>query len=172
MAYKQTPGRGNSPKTGHGLPTPLRQDKDHGGKIELTKKYTEGVKTLEKQRKKGNTPGGMSIDAQTGAAKPNLPMHKVVKAGSYVRELDTAGKVVKEERMDSRGNEAFYKNVANRNADVAKRQTANASLYNATSGGTSPDKLSESQKKSLVSIGKATPAKQRMKMAPAKMKKC
>lgn len=25
MAYKQNPGRGNSPKTGHGIPTPLMQ---------------------------------------------------------------------------------------------------------------------------------------------------
>lgn len=161
MAFKQTPGRGNNPKTGNGLPSPLRQDNG----IELTKKYTEGKKTLEEQRKKGNTPGGMKVDAATGAATPNLPMHKVVKAGSYVRELDSKGGVVKEERMDSRGNESFYKNVANRNADVTNRQTANASFYNATSGGTSPDKLSESQKKSLVSIGKA-------KKTPMQMKKC
>ena len=28
MAYKQTYGRGNAPKTGHGIPSPLRQDED------------------------------------------------------------------------------------------------------------------------------------------------
>lgn len=159
MAYKQNPGRGNHSKTGHGIPSPLKQE------IELTKKYTVGKKKLEENRMTGSTPGGMKVNKQTGEATANLPMHKVVKAGSYVRELDSAGKVVKEERMDSKGNESFYKNVANRNADVTKRQTANASLYNATSGGTSPDKLSKSQKESLIAIGKA-------KKAPMQMKKC
>ena len=37
--FKMKPGRGNMPKTGNGLPTPLRQD--HGGDIELTKKWNE-----------------------------------------------------------------------------------------------------------------------------------
>jgi hypothetical protein len=151
MAYKQNPGRGNSPKTGSGLPSPLRQDKG----IELTERYTKGVEKYKENRTKGKTPSGMKVDAQTGVATPNLPMHKVVKSGTYVRELDSKGKVVREEQMDSRGNEKFYKSVENRNADVAKRQTANASLYNAFGGGTSPDKLSESQKQSLVSTGKA-----------------
>ena len=151
MAYKQNPGRGNSAKTGSGLPTPLRQDNG----IELTERYSKGVKKYEENRAKGKTPSGMKVDAQTGVATPNLPMHKVVKSGTYVRELDSKGKVVREEQMDSRGNEKFYKSVENRNADVAKRQTANASLYNAFGGGTSPDKLSESQKQSLVSTSKA-----------------
>ena len=43
---------------------------------------------------------------------------KVAELNLKVRELDSKGGVVKEERMDSRGNESFYKNVANRNADV------------------------------------------------------
>jgi hypothetical protein len=161
MAFKQNPGRGNSPKTGHGLPTPLRQDKG----IELTEKYTKGKKKYEENRMQGKTPSGMKVDAASGVATPNLPMHKVVKSGTFVRELDSKGSVVREEPMDSRGNEKFYKSVANRNADVTKRQTANASLYNAFGGGTSPDKLSESQKKSLISVGKA-------KKAPMQMKKC
>jgi hypothetical protein len=32
MAYKQTPGRGNSSKTGNGLPSPLRQDNEEDDK--------------------------------------------------------------------------------------------------------------------------------------------
>jgi hypothetical protein len=50
--FKMKPGRGNMPKTGNGLPTPLRQD--HGGDIELTKRYTKGVKKYKEQRNKGN----------------------------------------------------------------------------------------------------------------------
>jgi hypothetical protein len=149
MAYTQNPGRGNNPKTGYGLPSPFKQE------IELTKEYDKGKHKLAENRVAGATPEGIKVEKITGEASPNLPMHKVVKAGSYVRELNSKGGVVKEERMNSRGNESFYKNVANRNADVTKRQTANASLYNATSGGTSPDKLSGSQKDILVSLGKA-----------------
>ena len=149
--FKMKPGRGNMPKTGNGLPSPLRQDKG----IELTERYTKGVEKYQKNRAQGKTPSGMKVDAQTGVATPNLPMHKVVKSGNFLRELDSKGGVVREEKMDSRGNEKFYKSVENRNADVTKRQTANASLYNAFGGGTSPDKLSESQKKSLVSTSKA-----------------
>jgi hypothetical protein len=149
--FKMKPGRGNMPKTGNGLPTPLRQDKG----IELTEKYTKGVKKYEENRLEGKTPSGMKVDPVSGFSTPNLPMHKVVKSGNYVREVDSKGNVVKEEKMDSRGNEKFYKSVENRNADVTRRQTANASLYNAFGGGTSPDKLSESQKQSLVSTSKA-----------------
>jgi hypothetical protein len=160
--FKMKPGRGNMPKTGNGLPTPLRQD--HGGDIELTERYTKGVKKYEENRKQGKTPSGMKVDPVSGFSTPNLPMHKVVKSGTFVRELDSKGGVVREEQQDSRGNTSFYANVEKRNADVTKRQTANASLYNAFGGGTSPDKLSESQKQSLVSTSKA-------KKVPAQMRK-
>ena len=40
MAYKQTPGRGNGPKTGNGIPSPLRQD---GPGDELNKKTGEQI---------------------------------------------------------------------------------------------------------------------------------
>jgi hypothetical protein len=168
--FKMKPGRGNMPKTGNGLPTPLRQD--HGGDIELTKKYTEGVEKYKENREKGNTPSGMKVDAVSGFSTPNLPMHTVVKSGTKVRELDSKGNVVREEQQDSRGNMSFYANVDKRNREVTSRQTRNANLYNAFGGGTSPDKLSEEQKRSLIATSKATPVKQKMKMAPAKMKKC
>ena len=152
MAYMQKPGRGNNSKTGHGLPAPLRQE------IELTKKYETGKKTISKNIEKGNTPSGINVNPKTAEAKPNLPMHTVVKSGTNVRELDSKGKVVREERMDTRGNENFYKSVANRNADVTKRQTNNANFFNAVGGGTKPESLSSKQKNDLVSIGKAKKA--------------
>ena len=41
MAYKQSPGRGNNPKTGYGLPSPLKQEEITDGKIDVkTKQHT------------------------------------------------------------------------------------------------------------------------------------
>jgi hypothetical protein len=150
MAYKQNPGRGNHAKTGHGLPSPFKQME-----IEVTKKYEVGKEKLAENRKAGNVPGGMTIEAESGKATANLPMHKVVESGSNLRELDSAGKVVREIAKDTRGNKDFYKSVENRNADVTSRQTKNADFYNMTSGATKPGNLSEEQKKTLVGIGKA-----------------
>jgi hypothetical protein len=150
MAYKQNPGRGNNAKTGHGLPSPFKQME-----IEVTKKYEVGKEKLAKNRETGNVPGGMTIEAESGKATPNLPMHKVVESGSNLRELDSAGKVVREIAKDTRGNKDFYKSVEDRNADVTRRQTRGANLYNAFSGGTKPENLSDYQKQTLVSLGKA-----------------
>jgi hypothetical protein len=150
MAYKQKPGRGNNAKTGHGLPSPFKQME-----IEVTKSYEVGKEKLAKNRETGNVPGGMTIDPESGKANANLPMHKVVKSGSFLRELDSAGKIVREVAQDTRGNKDFYKSVEDRNADVTKRQTRNADLYNAFSGGTKPENLSDYQKQTLVSLGKA-----------------
>jgi hypothetical protein len=150
MAYKQKPGRGNYAKTGHGLPSPFKQME-----IEVTKKYEVGKKKLAKNRATGNVPGGMNIDPESGYATPKLPMHKVVESGSFLREVDSAGKIVKEVPKDTRGNKDFYKSVEDRNADVTRRQTRGAELYNAFSGGTKPENLSDYQKQTLVSLGKA-----------------
>lgn len=153
MAYKQNP-RGNYAKTGHGLPSAFRQEKDKM-EIEVTKNYEKGKKILAKNRETGNVPDGMTIDPESGKATPNLPMHTVVKAGSFLRELDSAGKIVKEVAQDTRGNKDFYKSVNDRNADVTYRQTKGANLYNAFSGGVKPENLSDYQKQTLVSLGKA-----------------
>ena len=150
MAYTQTPGRGNHPKTGHGLPSPFKQME-----IEVTKKYEEGKKKLAENRSNGIGYDGLSINNETGEAKPKLPMHSVVKAGSYVRELDSKGGVVREELMDSKGNKNFYKSVENRNSDVTNRQTRNAEHYNITGGAIKPEKMTDAQKKKLVGLGKA-----------------
>lgn len=151
MAYMQKPGRGNHPKTGHGLPSPFKQTE-----IEVTKKYEVGKKQLETNRNRGLGSDGLTINNATGEAKPNLPMHTVVKSGSKVRELDSKGGVVKEEQMDSRGNEAFYKNVENRNKDVTSRQTKNAEYYNMSSGALKPSEMTEDQKKRMIQQSKAT----------------
>lgn len=150
MAYTQKPGRGNYPKTGHGLPSALHQEK-----VELTKKYDEGIQTLSNQRDKGNTPSGMSVDSKTGKATANLPMHTTKKVGPNMVELNSEGGFVKKERIPNSGVTKLEGDVKKRNEITTTQQTNNADFYNANSGGTSPSNLSHKQKSSLVSLGKA-----------------
>jgi hypothetical protein len=149
MAYMQTPGRGNRPKTGSGLPSVLLQE------IEVNAGYEQGKKMLKNQREKGNTPGGMKVDSQTGTATPSNTTHTVMKGGDYLKELDSAGKFVREVKADSKEGKTFAKNVAKNNAYTSMDQTRNANQYNASGGGTSLDKLSSGQKQTLVKLGKA-----------------
>lgn len=153
MAYKQNPGRGNNAKTGHGLPSPFKQME-----IEVTKKYEVGKNKLAENRAKGLGSDGLTVNKETGEAKPNLPMHTVVKAGSKIRELDSKGGVVREEQMDTRGNKKFYKSVEDRNSDVTRRQTRNAEFYNMASGAIKPENMSDDQKKRMIGLGKAVKA--------------
>jgi hypothetical protein len=189
MAFKLPNGRAPFLQTGRGIPptlmsgSPMYQEKQ-GTDIELTVEYEKGKKKMAENRQNPNMKKdyekqtGISIDAPTGTATPNLPMHKLVKAGSFLKELDSAGKLVKEvawNDMSSKGGKAaeeLTRAVNNRNADVTRRQTRNADLYNAMGGGTAPENLSEEQKQSLVKLSKATvvnntPA-QMKKMSPAK----
>jgi hypothetical protein len=167
--------------------SPMYQEKQ-GTDIELTVEYEKGKKKMAENRQDPNMKKdyekqtGISIDAPTGTATPNLPMHTVERAGSFLREYDSKRNVVKEvpwNSMREKGGEAaekLTKAVEIRNADVKSRQTRNAELYNAMGGGTAPENLNEKQKQSLVGLGKAVvvnaPAKQRMKagakMPPAK----
>lgn len=188
MAFKQTPGRLPFLQTGRGISPALmsgsamkqtdpKKSATVKKDIELTVEYDKGKEKLAAARSNPKTKAGLEgqqgikIDTPTGTATPNLPMHKVVRGGSFLKELDSAGKLVKEvpyyDTSSDGGKLAaeLTKSVENRNADVTSRQTRNADLYNATGGGTAPDKLSEKQKESLVKLGKAkeVPAQQRMK---------
>jgi hypothetical protein len=151
MAYMQKPGRGNHPKTGHGIPTPFRQE------IELTGKYEKGKEKLKSEREKGNTPPGLTIDSKTAVATANLPMHTTRKDGSYLKELDSKGNFVKQVNVDANPSLAanFQREVDQRNSLTTRSQTKNSDQYNATGGGISPDKLSAGQKETLVGLGKA-----------------
>ncbi len=69
MAYKQTPGRGNSAKTGSGLPSPLRQDQSMVDTVvkkakEVGSKIKEGYNKFDKMMKKGS-----SGDSRYGGAQ-------------------------------------------------------------------------------------------------------
>jgi hypothetical protein len=199
MAFKLPNGRSPFLKTGRDIPpammsgSAMKQTASEKPKtdIELTVEYDKGKKKMAENRQNPETKKGyelqtgIGIDAATGTATPNLPMHTVERAGSFLREYDSKRGVVREvpwNSMSETGGEAAEKltrAVEIRNADVTSRQTRNASLYNAMGGGTAPENLDEGQKKSLVGLGKAVvvnaPAKQRMKagakIPPAKQMK-
>lgn len=66
MAYKQNPGRGNSPKTGHGIPSPLKQDSEASkavGKYKSNKKLGERDMSIEVA----------AASDSISAARPNNP---------------------------------------------------------------------------------------------------
>ena len=85
MAYTQSPGRGNGPKTGNGLPDTFRQDTDPPAKVELTKKFTEGAETLKKNRAtdakatQGANSQGITINPSTGEASAKPYEKKLIK---------------------------------------------------------------------------------------------
>lgn len=153
MAFKQSPGRGNNPKTGHGLPSPLRQE------IELTKKYEEDKKKMAANRAKGSTDTGLNVDVRTGVASAK-PYEK-----TFVENKRTGGASIisgDKKTTASATNYGGGKNVEklrqrflSDSASTMNSRTRNAELYNATGGGTSPDKLSGKQKKTLISLRKA-----------------
>jgi hypothetical protein len=164
MAYMQKPGRGNNPKTGYGVPAPFKQTD-----IELTKKYDQGKELLKKQREKGSTPSGMKVDSKTGAAKAS-GYEKTFEEPSAenaftARIKDSKGKQIAMAKADNvsgnmvpGGGKAVEKLREQYNKEKAFTEgtrAKNVDQYNATSGGTSPDKLSEGQKKTLVNLAKA-----------------
>lgn len=185
MAFKQEPGRSPFLKTGRGISPTLMSgsamyQQKQGTDIELTVEYEKGKKKMAENRADPNKKKdyekmtGISIDAPTGTATPNLPMHKVVRAGSFLREVDSKGGVVNEvpwNSMSSTGGDAaerLTRSVSNRNADVTSRQTRNAKLYNTLGGGTPADKLDEEGKQTLVKLGKATVVPAQQKKPPMK----
>ena len=162
MAFKQTPGRGNSPKTGHGLPSPLRQDN-----IEPTEKYIKGKKKYKENAEKGFVGNGLKVDAATGVAtvKPyekKFVPNKTTKGASIIGG-DNKTVATATDYGQGREVEALRKKFVSDSTSTMNQRNNSAEFYNANSGGTKFDNLNENQKKSLKSIGKAT---------PVKMKKC
>jgi hypothetical protein len=155
MAYKQNPGRGNSAKTGSGLPTPLRQDNG----IELTERYTKGVKTLKKKREEGNTDTGLNINKTTGfaTAKPYEKSFVTNKATKGASIMSGDNKTIATASSYGQGREVekLRREFTSDSASTMNRRNRSAELYNATSGGTKPSNLSSGQISSLVKLNKA-----------------
>lgn len=186
--FKMTPGRGNMPKTGRGIsPTLMSKSPMKQTDIELNASYSKGVKKAEDAFKDKKIVASAEKDlgvkynpATREATARKDSAHKFNIAGSYAREIDSAGKVVKEVKVNpnagtSGGNaaEALKKSIENRNADISSRRTSNAKVVNTLGGGTKADKLDEEGKQMLVKAGRAkvvsSPAKQLSKAATKKI---
>jgi hypothetical protein len=159
MAYTQNPGRGNNSKTGHGLPTPFLQTN-----IEVTGRYEEGKKLLKSNIAKGNTPDYLNIDAATGAAVAKPYEKKLVtQANGDTFLVDGSGKTIemaKYDKFDSKAVDALKAKYEKEKNYTNKTREHNKNLWNATSGGTPVDKLSEGQKQTLISLSKAKKVKE------------
>jgi hypothetical protein len=157
MAFKQNPGRGNNSKTGYGLPTPFKQD------IELTKKYTQGKKKLATQREKGNVDSGLNVDKASGFATAKPYEKSFVTNKKTKQSYIVGGDKKTTASASSYGNDKAIKDLRKQfvsdSTSTMKARNRNAELYNATGGGTSPDKLSTGQKASLITISKAKKVK-------------
>lgn len=185
--FKMTPGRGNMPKTGRGIsPTLMSKSPMYQTNIELTEDYTKGVKKAENAFKNKKIVAtaekdlGIKYNPSTREAMPREDSaHKFSIAGSFAREIDSAGKVVKEVKVNpNAGNgggnaaEALKKSIENRNSDISSRRENNAKVVNTLGGGTKADKLDEEGKQMLIRSGRAnvvsTPNKQMTKKSPMK----
>ena len=169
MAFKQNPGRGNSPKTGHGLPSPLRQDN-----IEPTEKYIKGKKKYRENAEKGFVHNGLNVDAATGVATVKPYEKTFVKRRNQAFIIDGDNKTIAKATDYGQGREIeqLEKRFKADSTNTMNQRNSSAEFYNANSGGTSWENLTPKQKQMLRALGKASPAQQKKKMAPAKMKKC
>jgi len=172
MAYTQSPGRGNSPKTGNGLPDTFRQDTDPPAKVELTKKFTEGAETLKKNRAtdakatQGANSQGITINPSTGEASAKPYEKKLVKGGagtgrSYSMIVGGDNKVVAQANSPVRNNpgsnERLQSQYTKDSTYTMNQRNANAHFHNLTAG--LIENRSEMDNETLVKLGKAVRTK-------------
>jgi len=184
MAFKLPNGRAPFLQTGRGIPPTLmsgsamKQTKTETD-IELNKSYTDGVnksKTIAAADPKAqtgrDTSMGVSRNFKTNEVIPIITDHKFDIAGSFAREIDSEGNVVKEVKLGLGGAQSpgalkLKKEVEQRNARTREERAATAKTLNTLGGGTPADKLDEEGKEKLIRTGRATVVNN----PPAQMKK-
>jgi hypothetical protein len=170
MAYTQNPGRGNNPKTGHGIPAPFKQE------IELTTDYERGKKRRTKAIAEGgkdylsgiSNVEGITVDPSSGFATAN-PYERTFLPGSNqggkrTRAMITSGgKKVKEAAEGAaptpRANTELYREYKQDSTARMQSRNRNAKLYNITGGSKDPNLADEEEKKMLIGLGRATPVR-------------
>lgn len=162
--FKMKPGRGNMPKTGRGIPptlmscSPMKQE----GEIELTRKYDEGKNKIAEARTNKETKSnieskqGINVDTKTGGATAKGYEKKLVDMADRVRVVGGKGEVLSEAMKNQpKMVEKLKSGYEKAKAYTEGTRASNASQYNATSGATKPENLSDKQKETLVKLGKA-----------------
>ena len=152
MAYKQTPGRGNMPKTGRGLSpalmgkSPMKQDLTREGAESRAKVLAGEKKRMESKN------DNIVIDPKTGVATPKPygkkflggeaeSSNKKVPTGPRTNAMivDNSGKLVKEaNRGSGKSNEALYKEFQRDSTNTMNANTRAARFYNVQSGRAEP----------------------------------
>jgi hypothetical protein len=181
MAYKQTPGRGNGKKTGAGISPMLMSGSAmyQTGPVEKTgygmMKEKEGrakVAADPKSQAERDAKMGIKRNFATNELTPVITDHKFDVAGSFAREIDTKGSVVKEVTLglggaDSPSARKLKAEVEKRNSRLRENRSNTAEVLNAFGGGTPTEKLSEKQKQALINStrAKVSPANQMSKGA-------
>lgn len=137
MAFKLKPGRGNNAKTGHGIPSPFKQEgpKTEAMKSQVAKKEKAGLTFAETEAAKkfaGGAPGtgvlsGTTKNIETGETSAKAFEKKLVKQpGGDVFMTDASGKTLESAKYSAHGNKAVqaledkYKSLKSSTEDARK----------------------------------------------------
>ena len=145
--FKMTPGRGNMPKTGNGIPPTLMSCsllKQEQG-FDYTKKQTTSVdkfnKAIQTNKGKEDIEKGnqIEVDPKSGIASANTATHTTKKVGDFMEEYDSKGGFVARVQMNKPSEvEKLVKGVERTNKIKATQSHSNASFVNLGSGRTTP----------------------------------
>lgn len=148
MAYKQTPGRGNMPKTGRGMSPALMGKcgspmKQMHGEAELTGKGAASRKKAQAEVKKGGKveSQGISLDPKSGTAKANAYEKKFIPGdqskGVKAKIVDGSGKLVKEAKAG--GDKELKREYSKDSTNTMNARNANARFLNVQTGSKNPN---------------------------------
>jgi len=145
MAYKQSPGRGNNAKTGHGIPSPFKQEEHKTKKTteQVAKKEAAGytfAETKAAQKFASGAPGtgaisGTEIDIKSGLSKAKGYEKKLATQPSGDTFItDGGGKTISSAKFNPHGNkdvEALKKKYESDKAFTNDSRKANTISQNA-----------------------------------------
>jgi len=166
MAYKQTPGRGNHAKTGHGIPTPFKQmetikkigsavkrgleaaDKFVEGKANNTDSRYHNEDTILGRRMHG-THAGEKVNPKSGSPAKQVTWEGVKKAASTIGNKVKEGLKATDKFVEGKKGSADYSDRPTNNDTVGNVRLSGpkaGTAKNPKSGKASPAKMKVSKK--------------------------
>ena len=117
MAYIQKPGRGNHSKTGHGLPSAFRQEKED--KVDVITKESQKIhdELNVNPKAKAEQLGGVNFDPEAGFKRNESNIKNVIN-GDYINRVQgdkTIATVNKNSREAKKFTEETNKLIADQN---------------------------------------------------------
>jgi len=155
MAYTQSPGRGNGPKTGSGLPDTFRQDNEPPVQITKTPKFTTGVETYQKKLTNENQGrADIKVNPTTSEASAKPFERKITTEGGMTRIVGSGGQVYYGSSHTKEAKDAV--NASNKKVEeVNMRRKTNENFWNVNAGVKSYGEYTEKDKEMLLGLGKA-----------------